>query len=148
MVLLRGRIYKPLPGGSIINHKSQKLNYLRASRFTPFSCLVRYRHDLSHAQRCRSAARTTASAGAACWAEPAAGPAPRVAPPRFIDPEALPRRTAPKQARTKVGDTSLHSLWTCQATVSLLCLSFSACAQEKPSPYSVEGEGCSADVPR
>ena len=33
MVPLRGRIYKPLPGGSIINHKSQKLNYLRASRF-------------------------------------------------------------------------------------------------------------------
>jgi Pyruvate/2-oxoacid:ferredoxin oxidoreductase gamma subunit len=30
MVPLRGRIYKPLPGGSIINHKSQKLNYLRA----------------------------------------------------------------------------------------------------------------------
>jgi len=33
MVPLRGRIYKPLPGGSIINHKSQKLNYLRMSRF-------------------------------------------------------------------------------------------------------------------
>lgn len=33
MVPLRGRIYKPLPGGSIINHKSQKLNYLRESRF-------------------------------------------------------------------------------------------------------------------
>jgi len=31
MVPLRGRIYKPLPGSSIINHKSQKLNYLRAS---------------------------------------------------------------------------------------------------------------------
>jgi hypothetical protein len=29
MVPLRGRTYKPLPGGSIINHKSQKLNYLR-----------------------------------------------------------------------------------------------------------------------
>ena len=34
MAPLRGRIYKPLPGGSIINHKSQKLNYLRMSRFT------------------------------------------------------------------------------------------------------------------
>jgi single-stranded DNA-binding protein len=38
MVPLRGRIYKPLPGGSIINHKSQKLNYLRMSRFTKVVC--------------------------------------------------------------------------------------------------------------